>query len=474
MVSQEVNGVEYTTQHFQYVMDKNDIIRYISSSSIKILGRDDLVGKHYFEIVSDNYKDLILRTKSYFVTNSKETEEFEVSLITADGSKIFHILRRNIFFNNNFVGVEGIAINSEEYNELHQSYCETLLYKSHLSICLRECLESNKKEVYDKANQITVLFEQELQFKNKLEDMWDKIGREKFLNQAAFFIERKQTLQFVLPAFPFKSQNRNKCLDSIPDLGEELALTVIHKFCEEVDNIYEFGLIFNIVSDGRVFADICKIDDDKVDEYDNGIRKNFPHLTKYIRFYDLNEFLETGNKHFEARDKLLKLFGNTVNSIEEKIKLDPDYTKMYLGFLQFNIDDIFFIKDGDKYIFSTEEASKLSITQCKKKAKENSKAILRRNDAYSKMIEKLFPFYIRLSIHAHNNSGPKFAIRMLPLDKISEELVSDSTMHIPTPWHNVVVQDLDGKYFLKKKWIIEKMDAELIYKNGQPYFYKLK
>jgi pyoverdine/dityrosine biosynthesis protein Dit1 len=42
-----------------------------------------------------------------------------------------------------------------------------------------------------------------------------------------------------------------------------------------------------------------------------------------------------------------------------------------------------------------------------------------RNDAYSNLVSDLFPFHIRLSIHAHNNSGPKFAIRLLPIEKMA-------------------------------------------------------
>ena len=110
----------------------------------------------------------------------------------------------------------------------------------------------------------------------------------------------------------------------------------------------------------------------------------------------------------------------------------------------------------------------------KKDAKERAKFVMMRNDAYSRMVCTLFPLHIRLSIHAHNNSGPKFAIRLLPLMKISEKLVSDNNLHIPTPWHNVVVEDKNGKFVLMKKFQVERHSEKMVMvldKKGMPSHY---
>lgn len=39
--------------------------------------------------------------------------------------------------------------------------------------------------------------------------------------------------------------------------------------------------------------------------------------------------------------------------------------------------------------------------------------MIKRNDAYSNLVELMFPFHLRFSIHAHNNAGPKFGISLL-------------------------------------------------------------
>jgi hypothetical protein len=78
-------------------------------------------------------------------------------------------------------------------------------------------------------------------------------------------------------------------------------------------------------------------------------------------------------------------------------------------------------------------------------------------------VELVFPRAIRLSIHQHNNEGPKFAVNLLPntqfrnvdglkpdalrcaavIDHAEGTKVDDA--HIPTPWHNVIVQVEDHK-----------------------------
>lgn len=76
-------------------------------------------------------------------------------------------------------------------------------------------------------------------------------------------------------------------------------------------------------------------------------------------------------------------------------------------------------------------------------------------------MELFFPFHLRLSIHAHNNSGPKFAIRLLPKDSCQTietfglqsnmdetGVVMDDYLHVPTPWHNAVMKLEDSNSYV--------------------------
>ena len=73
--------------------------------------------------------------------------------------------------------------------------------------------------------------------------------------------------------------------------------------------------------------------------------------------------------------------------------------------------------------------------------------MIKRNDAYSNLVELMFPFHLRFSIHAHCNSGPKFGISLLsktgdnqcrPINTIQDHKEPRNTdlLHIPT--HGII------------------------------------
>jgi len=285
-----------------------------------------------------------------------------------------------------------------------------------------------------------------------------------------------------LPAFPFKSANyENKTLSALPDKGEELALKNIYEFCEKINSIYKYGVQFIIVSDGRVFADLFNVSDKNVDLYDEEIRKRYPKYTQYINFLDLNHFLETNYQHDEAREKLIKLFGKSSEIIDKKIKDDNDYQKMYLGFTRFIMEDLYDLFQEDKEMQNMslqkhKTNSNIGRNFMKNESKKTAKKVMIRNDAYSTMIQNLFPLYVRLSIHAHNNSGPKFAIQLIALESISQDNVDERHFHIPTPWHNVVVENENNKYMLMKHYKVKQMKEkiETIFdENKNPTHYRI-
>lgn len=112
--------------------------------------------------------------------------------------------------------------------------------------------------------------------------------------------------------------------------------------------------------------------------------------------------------------------------------------KLYRGFSRFMQEDLRI----NRY------TKGLSRSQLKKLSFKVSFEMMQRNEAYSNLIELLFPHHIRLSIHAHDNSGPKFGIRLFgpnvrPLETLSfdaAEMRSVDLLHVPTPWHNCLVE----------------------------------
>lgn len=79
-------------------------------------------------------------------------------------------------------------------------------------------------------------------------------GKTKFLPYVEEYVKKNEPVRMVLPAFPFKSPNRQeKTLSSMPDLGEELGLMHLNGLCESIVEIYPQGANVTITSDGLVY-----------------------------------------------------------------------------------------------------------------------------------------------------------------------------------------------------------------------------
>jgi len=79
-------------------------------------------------------------------------------------------------------------------------------------------------------------------------------GKQVFLPLVEEAVEKGAPIKMVLPAFPCKSTNKvEKVIGTLPDLGEELALTHLNGLCESITDIYEHGAEVVITSDGLVY-----------------------------------------------------------------------------------------------------------------------------------------------------------------------------------------------------------------------------
>jgi len=76
----------------------------------------------------------------------------------------------------------------------------------------------------------------------------------KFISQIERYIARDEPVCMVLPAFPFKSANKTtKVLGTLPDKGEEVALRHLNGLCKAIEEVYKYGAMVYIVSDGLVY-----------------------------------------------------------------------------------------------------------------------------------------------------------------------------------------------------------------------------
>lgn len=147
-----------------------------------------------------------------------------------------------------------------------------------------------------------------------------------------------------------------------------------------------------------------------------------------------------------CRKLMLGIGGPDRNYIRQLItEQEPDALGLYRGQTRFMLEDL----------ADVPSVKTLSGKQKKKTAALVAEEMMSRNQAYSNLTELLLPNYVRLSIHAHNNAGPKFAVRLLPASKVRaidslESCLEPNPVYefqLPTPWHNCMIK-VEGDEFL--------------------------
>ncbi|RLV95453.1 Spore wall maturation protein DIT1 [Spathaspora sp. JA1] len=368
----------------------------------------------------------------------------------------------------------GVITVQSMISEFDSWFIRLILDSSHVAF---ENLEKQGHEYY--TEMVSKTFVEQL--KHTVEDdKWDFGGEKVFNRGIDFFTSRWQPLEAVLPAFPCKSSNIEKVSGELPDKGEELALKRLISFANSVKNIYPPGIIVWIVSDGHVFSDCIGVDDTKVNQYSQALKDLYEKLKPAdwnpIKFCSLPEIFRLKSSNFEeglvSDVELEHHLGTELDHESEtcrKIlvtscdtdagKLRRDITTeghprlaLFRGFSKFMTEDLALHPN----------VSNMSKKKYKKIVAGVAFEMIKRNDAYSNLVELMFPFHLRFSIHAHNNAGPKFGISLLakvgeehchPINSIEDHMEPRNTdlLHIPTPWHNAIVKiDNQETYYVIK------------------------
>ncbi|KAI0975713.1 Pyoverdine/dityrosine biosynthesis protein-domain-containing protein [Xylaria arbuscula] len=332
---------------------------------------------------------------------------------------------------------------------------------------MKASVRRNNEAITEK---ITALFE--VMLRNAVvEDEWDNSGRNYFRRRVRDFVNRNEPCQMVLPAFPCKSPNDAKVGGSRPDMAERIALETLRAFVESVENIYAPGATIWIIHDGHLLSSCIGVDDVAITEYESNLQKLYrsifdsPADRQAIKFCGLSDLFFSEPDNLKAFDtswaldpelvynpvqtqlsesaelarKLVMASCSIDRSHLRKLILAQDATvlKTYRGLSRFMLQDL----EGP--LFKGQ-----SVSRKKKTASNVAAEMMVRNQAYSNLLELLFPNYIRLSIHAHNNRGPKFGIRLFPRNKVRAiddidcryKRVPIYDFQIPTPWHNSIVK----------------------------------
>lgn len=278
------------------------------------------------------------------------------------------------------------------------------------------------------------------------------------LQKVTSAVARRNPITFVLPAFPGKSPNPAKVLGPLPDMAERRALLFLNKLCQEIQSAYEPGARVILCSDGRVFSDIVGMREEDVTSYQQSLDEMIYEMGPgSISTFNLDEISE-GNNFSQIRHDLIGQYGISLDALKEKVRKggqssnDPEEAeahRMYCGITRF------LFEDG---LYPGQTKSRTAI---QKDSRARAYEVIRRSNAWSKLIAERFPDAVRLSIHPQTCGAMKLGIQLLG---------TDSWM---TPWHGVAV-DTGNNFVLMKRWEAEKLDAQIVLDDrGRASHYRL-
>jgi len=274
-------------------------------------------------------------------------------------------------------------------------------------------------------------------------------GDAQLLNAIHAFTAAGKPVHFILPAFPAKSPNPRKVLGRLPDLGEQIGLLTLEAMCGEIRKVYAPGAQVTICSDGRIFSGLVGVSDEDVTRYVARIREMIVQLSlSSVAIVNLEDLMEAASFN-EGRKQVLERYAEPLEALRKRVKTNEAFAALYNGI----------------HRFITEDRIVMHPEWSRSKVKETSKTIalevIRHSNAWTRFLAYVFPGAIRLSIHPYPPGSDKIGFRLTR--------AADNWL---TPWHGVIVLQHD-EYLLMKRSDAEALNARLVYKDDQPYYYTL-
>ncbi len=260
----------------------------------------------------------------------------------------------------------------------------------------------------------------------------------------------REPLHLVLPAFPAKSPSASKVLGTLPDMAEEVALRYLQHVCDEIRQVYTPGVRLTLCSDGRVFSDLVGVSDTDVTRYDTEIRALLPRLgCRSFDTFALEDLFE-GEDFAVLRERLCVHYAEPREEIEARAAHYPHHRALFNGIHRFLCEEH---PTGDP---------PLSRTRIREQCKPLAYEVIRRSDAWGRLVAECFPAALRLSIHPQDPHSEKIGI-----------LLGDADDAWITPWHGVAVR-CGGQYRLMKRSDAEAMPgSRLVFLDGRPSHFVL-
>ncbi len=277
-------------------------------------------------------------------------------------------------------------------------------------------------------------------------DRYHQGGRDNLVAKLRPFIEAGQPVPLLMLGYPFKSLNtRDKTLGKRPDLGEELSMKNFARFGEHMKQVHPPGVHLVIASDGHVFSELLGETSSTVEAYAEEVTdmgRGGP-----VELLGLRDFYPT-LPHL-ARERMMKQWNIGDVELKRRVLVDPNTTALFSGMIRFMEQELAI-------------RSFVSKRQLHLAAKELARKMMLFNEAYSHLVAAEFPQSIRLSMHNTTNDN-KWGFQLIPSPRAEH-----------SPWHCALVLEADGTPATMHRRDAEARGAELVYREGRPYYFQLR
>jgi len=293
------------------------------------------------------------------------------------------------------------------------------------------------------------------------------------------FIEKDETIQMTLAAFPFKASSKNKCISENPDMAEVISLKFLNSIMTDIKKDYNPAAKLTIFNDGLMFTPIV------VNPTDRQTLKYVKNIKGIIHYVGADENIEIKTiADFypdirKGREDILDKYPHSISDIKQKA-LDPNNAEVdieyYQGSKRFAQEKIAALEDYEleemiidrfqhqaddpkgiqyhSYIKTIQMSPdrKLPKNQKDKLAGDIACDSIRRSKAWGMFINTQQPGALRLSCHPQPCGSSKVGIYLTKEHK-----------NWGTPWHLTAVDIGNGEFILAKRAEAEKLGFEMIH-----------
>lgn len=189
--------------------------------------------------------------------------------------------------------------------------------------------------------------------------------------------------------------------------------------------------------------------DAEVSAYGAGIRTLIAaQQSRCLETFSMEDLYE-GVDYTAMRAHLCRHYSDSLEEIEARIHAHPMHQTLFNGIHRFLYEDTLGVETAK------------SKTQLRKEAKARTYQVVRRSDAWGRLLAARFPTALRLSIHPQGPHRDKIGI-----------LLGDADDAWLTPWHSVAVRMPDG-FHLMPRLAAEELGAHPVSLHYRPYYYEM-